>query len=188
MEITRFLIEKMSFLKGAHFMRRFLSVLESFNKFLNLLVGVAVITSLVGLFDYFNQHAQITYDLLSPEAVWIDESSIARYYIEHNFKIPDLVIRYFQRSGRLEIPNLEKAQEGKFSDYPEELTPDLLNYEVYEIDKKLKLESYSPFLFGTLFCYTSNCDEWIDRILPEIKRLSKDDGHVLELANYHPEG
>jgi hypothetical protein len=125
----------------------------------------------------------VTYDLFSPEGVWIDESAVVRYYIDHKYEIPGVVIRYLQRDRRLEIPDLEKAQEGKFSHYPDEVTPNSPYYNELEIEKKLRLESYSPFFSHTkMYAFPSNCDEWIDQILPEVKKFSQADQRVLELA------
>jgi hypothetical protein len=164
-----------------------LSVLESFNRFLNLVVGVAAITGLVGMLDYFNQHASVTCDLMSPTSswttVWVNESALIRYYKDHSYEMPDAVVRYLQRDSRVEIPDLGKAEAGEFSQYPEELAPDAPFYEHFQVQEKLRLESYSPF-FGLIIApaYPSNCDEWIDQILPEVRKRSETDRRILELA------
>ncbi|MCJ7498441.1 MAG: hypothetical protein MUO78_09975 [candidate division Zixibacteria bacterium] len=161
-----------------------LSILDSFNKFLNLVVGITVITSLVALFDFSNQHAKVSFDVFTV-AVWIDESAIIKYYEVHNYKMPDILVKYLSRSGRLVIPNLEKAISGKYDYYypDDELLPNSPAYENYEIEKKLQLQSY--YLFGLTMggsAYPANTDEWLNQLLPEVKKLSKTEGRKLELA------
>lgn len=154
-----------------------LLVLESFNRFLNLVVGVAAITGLAGMFDYFSQHAVVTYDLMSPttsRTVWINESALMSYYWEHNHKIPEPVMKHIQRDGKLVLPELEAAEAGRFDPYPK--------YEYSNLEKKLRLQSYERFLTSWGGGYPSNCDEWIDHILPEVTKLSQTEQRALELA------
>jgi hypothetical protein len=162
-----------------------LSALESFNRFLNLIVGVAVITSVVGVLDYFYQYAHVSYDLQSPGApgaVWVNESAVVKYYMDHNYKMSDVITKYLRRDHRLWIPSLEDAEAGRFSNYPKELSPSDPDYEHFEIEKKLRLQSYHPFSWGVGMVYPGNCDEWIDQILPEVRKLSETEQRVLELA------
>ena len=160
-----------------------ISILDSFNKFLNLVVGITVITSLFAVFDYFHQHAQLTLDV-SVEAVWIDESAIIKYYEEHDYIIPDILVKYLNRSGRLVIPSLEKAVLGQYDYYyrDQELLPNSPTYDDNEIKKKLQLQSYYTSFFGKSGIYTPNTDEWINLLLPEVRKLSQIEERKLELA------
>ena len=169
-----------------------LSALKSFNKFLNLIVGVAVISSVFALFDYFNQRAQVTFDVVYfPERAWIDEDAVVAYYTEHNYKIPDVVKAYLHRPFRVVFPTRsesKKIETGEFSNYPDKLPPTILSNsssrKIHQIDDKLHLKSYSPYWTGVKgIGGLSNCDDWVDKLLPEVRKLSDSTATaVLELA------